>query len=77
MIFHFSKKSWGKGFATEAAYPCLEIAGNHVEVQMLTASASPDNQGSLKVLEKVCFTIVGMKWSEDTKHDEPCYEYHF
>lgn len=77
LIYHNSKKSWGKGFATEAAFACLEIARNHGEVQVITASASPDNQGSLKVLEKVGFTFVGMKWFEDTEQDEPCYEYHF
>ena len=55
----------------------LEIARNHREVQVVTASASPDNQGSLKVLEKVGFTFVGMKWFEDTEQEEPCYECHF
>jgi ribosomal-protein-alanine N-acetyltransferase len=77
LIYHYSKKSWGKGFATEAAYACIEIARNHGEVQVVTASASPDNKGSLKVLETVGFTFIGMKWFEDTEQEEPCYEYHF
>jgi len=37
------EKSWGKGFATEAAYICLEIARNHGEVQVVTDSASTDD----------------------------------
>ncbi|WP_203249226.1 GNAT family N-acetyltransferase [Sporosarcina beigongshangi] len=75
LIYHFSKKSWGKGFATEAASACIEIARNHGKVQVITASASPENRGSLKVLEKVGFTFIGMKWFEDTQQEEPCYEY--
>ncbi|MFJ7935977.1 GNAT family N-acetyltransferase [Sporosarcina sp. NPDC096371] len=77
LIYHYSKKSWGKGFATEAAAACLEIARNHGEVQVITASASPENKGSLKVLEKIGFTFIGMKWFDDTQQEEPYYEYRF
>ena len=73
----FVKSIGAKVSQAEAAYACLEIARNHGEVQVVTASASPDNQGSLKVLEKVGFTFLGMKWFEDTEQDEPSYEYHF
>lgn len=75
LIFHYSKKSWGKGFATEAAFACLEIARNHGGVQLITASASPENKGSLTVLEKIGFTFKSMKWFEDTEQEEPYYEY--
>jgi len=77
LIYHYSKKIWGKGFATEAASACIEIARNHGGVQVIKASASPENKGSLKVLEKIGFTFIGMKWFEDTQQEEPCYEYHF
>lgn len=77
LIYHYSKKSWGKGFATEAASSCIEIARNHGKVQVITASASPENKGSLKVLEKIGFTFIDMKWFYDTEQEEPCYEYHF
>lgn len=76
LTYQYSEKSLGKGFATEAAHVYLENARNHVEVQVVTATASPDNQRSLKVLEKVGFTFVSMKWFEDTEQDEPCYECH-
>ena len=75
LIYHYSKKSWGKGFATEAAYACVEIAINHGEVQVITASASPENKGSLKVLEKIGFPFKCMKWFEDTEQEELYYEY--
>ncbi len=77
LIYHFSKKSWGKGFATEVAKACLEIAESHGGVQVVTASASPENKGSLKVLGKVGFTFIGMKWFDDSQQEEPWYEYRF
>jgi len=43
LTYHYSEKSLGKGFATEAAHACLEVARNHLEVQVVTASASPDD----------------------------------
>ena len=75
LIYHFNKKSWGKGFATEAAKACLEIAKNHGKVQIVTASVSPENKGSLLILEKIGFTFKEMKWFDDTEQEEPYYEY--
>jgi len=75
LIYHFRKKSWGKGFATEAANACLEIAKKHGKVQIITASADPQNIGSLKILEKIGFISKGTKWFEDTGQEEPYYEY--
>lgn len=75
LIFHFNKRSWGRGFATEAANACIEIAKNHGNVQIITASAHPQNAGSLKILEKIGFVYKGTRWFEDTKLEEPYYEY--
>ena len=75
LIYHFSKKSWGKGFASEAAAACLKLAKNKGNIRIITASADPQNIGSLKILEKIGFTYVSMKWFEDTKQEEPYYEY--
>lgn len=75
LIYHFSKKSWGKGFATEAAIACLKLAKNKGNIKLITASADPRNLGSLKILEKIGFSYIGMKWFEDTEQEEPYYEY--
>ncbi|MGE6256636.1 GNAT family N-acetyltransferase [Heyndrickxia sporothermodurans] len=75
LIYHYSKKAWGKGFATEAAKACIELAKVHGGVRLITASADPQNKGSLKILEKVGFTYEGMKWFEDTEQEEPYYCY--
>lgn len=75
LIYHFRKKSWGSGFATEAAEACLKLANDKKIIKKITASADPLNLGSLKILEKIGFTYMGMKWFEDTKQEEPYYEY--
>lgn len=75
LIYHFRKKSWGKGFATEAVSSCLELAKNHGEIQTVSASASIENAGSLKILDKIGFTFIEMKWFSDTEQEEPYYEY--
>jgi [ribosomal protein S5]-alanine N-acetyltransferase len=75
LIYHFSKKAWGKGYASEAAKACLEVAKNHGEIRSVFATADFDNLGSLKILEKIGFTQKGTKWCDILKHDEPYYEY--
>lgn len=75
LIYHFSKSSWGKGFATEAGRACIEIAKQHQHVKALYASANPLNLGSTKILEKIGFNFIEMRWFEDTQQNEPYYEY--
>jgi [ribosomal protein S5]-alanine N-acetyltransferase len=75
LIYHFNKKCWGKGYATEAAQACIEVARNHSDVHTIHASADPQNKGSLKILEKIGFIYKGMKWFEDTGQEEPFYVY--
>jgi [ribosomal protein S5]-alanine N-acetyltransferase len=74
LIYHFAKASWGKGFATEAAIACLNIARENGKVKTIYASADPQNMDSLKILEKIGFTYKGMKWFDDTEQEEPLYE---
>ena len=75
LIYHFSKLSWGKGFATEAAKACIDIAKQHHLVKTLNASADPLNLGSTKILENIGFHFIEMRWFEDTQQNEPYYEY--
>lgn len=75
LIYHFSRASWGKGYATEAAKACLELAQTHGNVKKLHASADPENQNSTKILEKIGFIYQGMKWFDDTNQEEPYYEF--
>lgn len=76
LIYHFAQKSWGKGYATEAVHACVALAQTHPECALIHASAAPDNQQSLKILEKAGFRYQGMKWFEDSQQEEPYYEMH-
>jgi RimJ/RimL family protein N-acetyltransferase len=75
LIYHFSKSSWGKGYATEAAVSCIELAKQTKGVHTIFASADPKNNSSIKILEKAGFQFIGMKWFDDTNQEEPYFEY--
>lgn len=50
---------WGRGIATEAARAFIDYAFEATPVDRLTADVDPRNLASLKVLEKLGFTITG------------------
>lgn len=50
--YRFIKTAWGKGFATEAACACIEYGFEKLHLQRIIGRAMPENNGSLKVLEK-------------------------
>ncbi|SDN52369.1 Acetyltransferase (GNAT) domain-containing protein [Fictibacillus solisalsi] len=77
LIYHFNKTSWGKGYATEAARACMELAKQNKSARCVYATADPLNKGSFTVLEKAGFTQKGTLWCEDTKKEEPYYEFMF
>ncbi|HWL24699.1 MAG TPA: GNAT family N-acetyltransferase [Ureibacillus sp.] len=74
LIYHFAKRAWGKGYATEAAAACVDYAKQNPKVKKIFASADPKNAASLKILEKIGFDYKGMKWFDDTNQEEPYYE---
>ncbi|MGD6832815.1 GNAT family N-acetyltransferase [Sutcliffiella halmapala] len=74
LIYHFSKSSWGKGFASEAALACVEFAKLNGNVKKIHAAADANNTSSLKVLEKAGLHYLETRWFEDTEQEEPYYE---
>lgn len=74
LIYHFQKKSWGVGFAFEAASLCLEVARNHSSLKRITASADTRNLASKRILEKLGFKFIAVQWFEDTQQDESKFE---
>lgn len=74
LIYHFRRKSWGLGFAFEAASLCLEIAKNHSSLLRISASADSRNAASLRILEKLGFRFKAIQWFEDTQQEEPTFE---
>lgn len=73
-MYHFKKLHWGKGYATEAARACIDYAKKNLPIRKIGASIHPENKDSGKVLIKLGFTEVGMKWCEATNQDEPYFE---
>lgn len=74
LIYHFAKEYWGKGYATEASRACIEYAKENLNVNKIIASIDPKHEASRIVLEKLGFEYTGMKWFEETKQEDLCYE---
>jgi ribosomal-protein-alanine N-acetyltransferase len=49
--YRFMKKFWGKGYATEAAFACIQYGFNRLNLQQIIGRALPGNVASIKVLE--------------------------
>jgi RimJ/RimL family protein N-acetyltransferase len=60
------KKSWGSGYATEAALACSEYGFDKLNLHQIVGRALPANLGSIKILEKC-----GMKYL----HEEVLHGY--
>lgn len=74
LIYHFAKKYWGKGYASEAARACIDYAKNNINADKIVASVDPQHNSSRKILEKSGFEFKYMKWYEETKQEEPYFE---
>ncbi|MDN7228062.1 GNAT family N-acetyltransferase [Planococcus sp. N064] len=74
LIYHFAKDSWGKGYATEAALLCVQLAKEHPTVRTITASAAPGHESSIHVLRKAGLRYIEMRWFDDTQQEEPYFE---
>ena len=57
--YRFLKPSWGKGYATEAAYACLKYGFEKLDLQRIVGRAMPENTASLKVLKKCGMICLG------------------
>lgn len=50
--YRFLKKYWGRGYATEAAYACLNYGFVKLGIHRIVGRSMPDNIASINVLEK-------------------------
>ncbi|HMK04733.1 MAG TPA: GNAT family N-acetyltransferase [Ferruginibacter sp.] len=57
--YRFSQKSWGKGFAAEAAGHTLDHGFKILNLRLITGRAHIENIASIKVLEKIGMTFIG------------------
>jgi RimJ/RimL family protein N-acetyltransferase len=70
--YRFLKSSWGKGYATEAAYACLKYGFEKLGLPRIVGRAMPQNGASLKVLEKIGMNYIGEEIVDD--HPAKTYE---
>lgn len=54
-----SRDAWGHGYATEAVAAMLEFGFLVLDLRRIWAACDPDNQGSIRVLEKAGMTREG------------------
>lgn len=57
--YRFIKEAWGKGYATEAAWACIQYGFEKLNLQRIVGRAVPENIASLKVLEKCRMNYIG------------------
>ena len=64
--WRFFKKTWGNGYATEAAIAVKEAIAQQTDVQYVSALAVEDNVASIIVMKKM-----GMKFIKKYIHTDP------
>lgn len=57
--FALARSCWGQGFATEALDVLLDFCFNRLDLHRLEADADPENEGSLRALERQGFRREG------------------
>lgn len=57
LAYRLQRAVWGRGYASQAAKQLCEYAWRELEVAELVAVVWPDNQASVRVLEKLGFTF--------------------
>jgi len=60
--FAFLPRFWGKGYAHEAAVATMAYGSNALKLKRIVAITSPDNDSSIRLLEKI-----GLKYVETRK----------
>lgn len=58
--FAFLRKYWGKGYAAESVIAVLEYGKNILQLPRIIAMADPDNESSIRLLEKLGLEFTGM-----------------
>src|SRR5882757_7766838 len=59
--FYITPKYWGHGFATEAGQAFINFGFNELMLICIVASVEEGNDASLRVLQKLGFTIVSIE----------------
>ncbi len=65
--YRFMQRYWGRGYATEAALPCLDYAFNILGLAEVVGRAEAENTASIHILEKLGMTY----WKKFDAHGRP------
>lgn len=66
--YRYTRESWGRGYATEAAFASLDYGFNQLMLKRIVGRALPGNIASLNVLEKCGMRYVGEETVEGLLH---------
>ncbi len=72
--FHLVPKSWGQGYATEAATAVMRYAFDQLRLPRLYAGHHPSNRASEHVLTKLGFSRIGNRFYPPTGLNHPWYQ---
>ena len=70
--YRFIQTYWGKGYATEAAFACINYGFEKLNLARIVGRAEPGNIASVKVLEKCGMKFIGIQVVEN--HPARTYE---
>jgi len=62
--YRFKKQSWGRGYASEAAFACIRFGFEKLRLKRIVGRAESANIGSIKVLEKCGMEYIGDQLAE-------------
>jgi ribosomal-protein-alanine N-acetyltransferase len=62
LAYRFLPEAWGRGFATEAAAACLDLALRQPSVQRVIAHIEPANFASKRIAKKIGLEYCGTTW---------------
>jgi 8-oxo-dGTP diphosphatase len=60
--YWFARPSWGQGYATEAGRAVLGFAFDRLDMHTVEALVIPDNERSVRVLDKLGMVPADMRW---------------
>lgn len=66
--YRFKKIFWGKGYATESAYACLQYGFQKLNMQRIVGRALVGNAGSINVLKKCGMQYIGEEYIDGLLH---------
>jgi RimJ/RimL family protein N-acetyltransferase len=77
LAFYLAREYWGRGLATEAGRAFIQFGFDRLRLNRIVATVQVGNAASLRVLEKLGFTLIGTERGPRSFHkfelvNRPC-----